>query len=81
MCILPAPRSLLPKLETTRSLKFVTQLRATTNKRMSAMPTGSYDGGIDVLPTNFHAVQREKPIPGRLLYRIKSLTEKAQQKN
>jgi len=48
---------------------------------MSAMPTGSYDGGIDVLPTNFHAVQREKPIPGRLLYRIKSLTEKAQQKN
>ena len=45
------------------------------------MPTGSYDGGIDVLPTNFHAVQREKPIPGSLLYRIKSLTEKAQQKN
>ena len=69
------------------------------------MSRGSYDGGIDVLPTNFqtlwqelffvslqpksrwkyivnfHAVKREKTIPGRLLYRIKSLTEKAQQKN
>jgi len=48
---------------------------------MSAMSAGSYDGGIVVLPTNFHAVKKEKTIPGRLLYRIKSLTEKAQQKN
>ena len=62
-------------------LKFVTQSRAETNKRMSAMSAGSYDGGIVVLPTNFHAVKKEKTIPGRLLYRIKSLTEKAQQKN
>ena len=45
------------------------------------MSAGSYDGGIVVLPTNFHAVKKEKTIPGRLLYRIKSLTEKAQQKN
>jgi len=48
---------------------------------MSAMSAGSYDCGIVVLPTNFHAVKKEKTIPGRLLYRIKSLTEKAQQKN
>ena len=45
------------------------------------MSAGSYDGGIVVLPNNFHAVKEEKTIPGRLLYRIKSLTEKAQQKN
>jgi len=27
---------------------------------MSAMSAGSCDGGIDVLPTNFHAVKKEK---------------------
>ena len=41
-------------------LQFVTQSRAKTNKRMSPMSAGSCDDGIDVLPTNFHAVKKRK---------------------